>query len=456
MKNFCIRSIFVAIAFLNFCTLQAQQKELVDKIVARVGDEFILMSDVEEQYATTKDQRGTVPENYRCMVMDQMLVAKLLYNQAKIDSLYPKDEEIESQLTARFDKILDYMNGNTEQFINYYGQTPTAMKAQMREDMKEQIMTDKMRAKVITDIAVTPSEVKVFFEKINKDSLPYFNQEVEISEIIRKPRHNAEQKAIARQKLQAMRDSVINGKADFADLAKKFSADPGSGREGGDLGFAKRGKFVPEFEAQAYKLNEGEYSQVFETEFGFHLLQLIERRGNTVHTRHILIRPQFVDADFTDAKKILDSVRLLVIKDSMTFSYAVKQYGEKNVPSYHNDGRLTNAQLGTNTFETRDLDPDTYFSIDSMKAGSISRPIEVTGAGGEKYYRLVKLLSKTSPHKASLATDYNKIQSATTEQKKGQELVKWIDAHNKKTYIIIESDFKNCPNLQKWQNQKRT
>jgi len=185
------------------------------------------------------------------------------------------------------------------------------------------------------------------------------------------------------------------------------------------------------------------------------LLQLIERRGNTVHTRHILIRPQFVDSDFTEAKNILDSIRLLVIKDSMTFSYAVKQFGEKNVPSYHNDGRLTNAQLGTNTFETRDLDPDTYFSIDSMKAGSISRPIEVTGASGEKYYRLVKLLSKTSPHKASLATDYNKIQSATTEQKKGQELVKWIDAHNKKTYIIIESDFKNCPNLQKWQNLKR-
>ncbi len=455
MKIFSFKSILVALTLISFVSLHAQQKELVDKIVARVGDEFVLLSDVEEQYATTKDQRGTVPENYRCMVMDQMLVAKLLYNQAKIDSLYPKDEEIETQLNARFDKILDYMNGNTEQFINYYGQTPTAMKAQMREDMKEQIMTDKMRAKVISDIAVTPSEVKTFFEKINKDSLPYFNQEVEISEIIRKPKYSAVQKAIARQKLQVLRDSVINGKADFADLAKKNSQDPGSGREGGDLGWAKRGKFVPEFEAQAYKLTEGEYSQVFETEFGFHLLQLIERRGNTVHTRHILIRPEFVDDDFVQARKILDSVRLLVLKDSMNFSYAVKQYGEKNVPSYHNDGRLTNAQAGTNTFETRDLDPDTYFSIDTMKVGSISKAIEVTGAGGEKYYRLIKLLSKTSPHKASLSTDYNKIQSACSEQKKGQVLVKWIEAHNKKTFISIEGDYRQCPNLQKWQNTKK-
>ena len=455
MKIFSFNSILVALTLISFVSLHAQQKELVDKIVARVGDEFVLLSDVEEQYATTKDQRGTVPENYRCMVMDQMLVAKLLYNQAKIDSLYPKDEEIETQLNARFDKILDYMNGNTEQFINYYGQTPTAMKAQMREDMKEQIMTDKMRAKVISDIAVTPSEVKTFFEKINKDSLPYFNQEVEISEIIRKPKYSAVQKAIARQKLQVLRDSVINGKADFADLAKKNSQDPGSGREGGDLGWAKRGKFVPEFEAQAYKLTEGEYSQVFETEYGFHLLQLIERRGNTVHTRHILIRPEFVDDDFVQARKILDSVRLLVLKDSMNFSYAVKQYGEKNVPSYHNDGRLTNAQAGTNTFETRDLDPDTYFSIDTMKVGSISKAIEVTGAGGEKYYRLIKLLSKTSPHKASLSTDYNKIQSACSEQKKGQVLVKWIEAHNKKTFISIEGDYRQCPNLQKWQNTKK-
>ncbi len=456
MKNFSLKSILVILTLMSFVSLQAQQKELVDKIVARVGDEFVLLSDVEEQYATTKDQRGTVPENYRCLVMDQMLVAKLLYNQAKIDSLYPKDEEIETQLNARFDKILDYMNGNTEQFMNYYGQTPTAMKAQMREDMKEQIMTDKMRAKVIAEIAVTPAEVKIFFDKINKDSLPYFNQEVEISEIIRKPKYSVEQKAIARQKLQVLRDSVINGKADFAELAKKNSMDPGSGREGGDLGWAKRGKFVPEFEAQAYKLNEGEYSQVFETDFGFHLLQLIERRGNTVHTRHILIRPDFVDSDFTDARNLLDSVRLQVLKDSMTFSYAVKQYGEKNVPSYHNDGRLTNAQAGTNTFETRDLDPDTYFSIDTMKVNSISKAIEVTGAGGEKYYRLIKLLSKTSPHKASLATDYNKIQSACTEQRKGQQLVKWIENHNKKTFINIESDYKHCPNLQKWSNTKRT
>jgi peptidyl-prolyl cis-trans isomerase SurA len=442
--------LFVTLTLSSLAMHAQQTRELMDKVVARVGDEYILLSEVEEQFASAKDQRQNLPANYKCQVIDQILVNKLLVNQAKIDSLYPKEEEIETQLNSRFERILEYMNGNVDQFVAYYGQSPEAMKLQMRDDMKDQIMSEKMRTKVLSDVTITPSEVRTFFKAIPKDSLPYFNQEVEIAEIILKPKANEVQKKLAKEKLAGIRDQIVNGKLPFEDLAKKFSEDPGSGREGGDLGWAKRGKFVPEFEATAYKLDAGQLSEIFESEFGFHILQLIERRGNSIHTRHILVKPQITDEDVALAKHTLDSVRLRVLSDSMTFSKAVKDFGDKSTQSFHADGRVTNPASGNNTFETRDLDPDTYFAIDSMKTNSICKPIEIALPTGEKYYRIIKLLLKTSPHKANLLTDYNKISSATLDQKKSAALVKWIERKAQSTFIQVDPLYRSCLNLDKW------
>jgi peptidyl-prolyl cis-trans isomerase SurA len=444
-----IISIAICLTFL-IVNAFSQKKELMDKVIAKVGDEYILLSEVEEQYAAAKDQKAAVPEDYRCMVLDQIMVNKLILNQAKIDSVLAKDEDVETQLNARFDKILDYMGGKVDQFIEYYGQTPDAMKDQMRDDMRDQLIVEKMKQQILADVTVTPSEVREFFKKIPKDSLPYFNQEVEIAEIVFKTKANDVEKNKAKTQLAVFREDIVSGKTPFEDLAKKYSQDPGSGREGGDLGWAKRGKFVPEFEAQAFKLDEGQISQVFESEFGFHILQLIERRGNTIHCRHILIKPEITDEDLAKAKTTLDSVRRLILKDSMSFSYAVKQFGDKGTQSFHNDGRMTNPASGNNTFETRDLDPDTYFSIDSMKVGGITAPLEVIQPSGEKYYRLVKLISKSSPHKANLLQDYNKIQSATIEQKKNESLIKWIEQKSKSTFIKVDGMYNSCPNLEKW------
>ena len=442
--------VFFLCLVVSFTKMMAQQRELVDKVVAKVGDEYVLLSEIEEQFSYAKEQRKDLPATYRCQVLDQIMVNKLLVAQAKLDSLYPKDEELEQQLTARFDKILDYMNGNEQQFIDYYGQTPSVMKEGMRDDMRDQIMGDKMKAKVMADVSVTPSEVRTFFNNIPKDSLPYFNQEVEISEIVGKAKANDVQKKLAKDKLTDIREKIASGKMPFSEMAKKFSQDPGSGREGGDLGWAKRGKFVPEFEAAAYKLDTSQISEVIETDFGFHIIQLIERRGNTIHARHILIKAEITDEDYALARHTLDSIRLLLVKDSMSFSYAVKNFGDKATQSYHNDGRMTNPASGNNNFETRDLEPDVYFAVDTMKANSISKPIEVALPTGEKYYRLVKLISKTTPHKANLLQDYNKIQMATVEQKKSTALVKWIERRSKSMYVMIDPMFRTCPNLEKW------
>ena len=433
---------------------QGQKKELMDKIVATVGDEYILLSDIEEQYSASKDQKAVLPENYKCTIVDNALVSKLLVNQAKIDSVLVKDEEVEAQLAIRFERIMEAMGGSRDQFEAYYGQSPEEMKKQIREDMQSQLVADKMRNKIIADVSITPKEVKAFFDKIPKDSLPYFNQEVEISEVVYKPKVNILERQKALDKITDLRKRIVDGKEDFAALAKKNSADLGSGAQGGDLGWAKRGKFVAEFEAAAYKLDAKEITQPIETDFGFHIIQLLERRGNTIHARHILIRPEITLEDLNLAKHILDSIRALVIKDSMKFSYAVKAYGDKNQQSFNNDGRLTNPASGNSIFETKDLDPDIYFVVDTMKVGGVSKPIEITGPTGDKLYRLVRLLSKTSPHKANLGQDYSKIQVAALDQKKNEYLIKWLTDHASNTFINIDPIYGSCASLSKWKGKK--
>ncbi len=448
----------IIVSFLLFAAVgtaaRAQKKELMDKIVATVGEEYILLSDVEEQYAAAKDQKAVLPPDYKCTVIDNALVSKLLVNQAKIDSVLVKDEEVEAQLTLRFDRIMEAMGGSREQFEAYYGQSPEEMKKQIREDMQSQLIAEKMRTKIIADVSITPGEVKDFFNKIPKDSLPYFNQEVEISEIVYKPKVNTVERQKALDKANDLRKRIVDGKEDFAALAKKYSVDLGSGAQGGDLGWAKRGRYVPEFEAAAYKLEDKEISQPIETDFGFHIIQLLERRGNTIHARHILIRPDITEADLKEARFKMDSVRNLILKDSMKFSYAVKAFGDKNQQSFNNDGRLTNQASGNTIFETKDLDPDIYFAVDTMKVGSLSKPIDIQGPTGEKMFRLVRLLSKTSPHKANLGQDYSKIQAAALDQKKNEYLIKWLTDHAGATFINVDPIYGSCATLAKWKGKR--
>ncbi len=445
------------LALMCVSAANAQNKELIDRVIVTVGDEYILRSDVEEAHAVAKERSGDkVPENYRCMALEQLMTAKLLVNQAKIDSVLAKDEEVDNQLDARIEQILAYMQGNRDQFIQYYNKTPEEVKEDMRDDMRDQLIAEKMRGKILNETTITPSEVKMFFSKIPKDSLPYFNQEVELAEIVYKPKANDAEKAKVKAILEDLRYKITEKKEDFATLAKKYSQDPGSGKEGGDLGFAKRGKFVPEFEAQAFTLDEGGISPVFETEFGFHILQLLERRGNSVHARHILIRPQITSDDMRKAKNLMDSVRRELLRDSVTFSEAVKQFSDKSTQSYHNAGRISNRDNGSNRFETRELDPSIYFAIDTMKTiNGITAPVELSTPAGDKGYRLIKLLDRTKPHKADLKLDYNKVQQAALDQKKSSALSVWIEKRVNSTFVKVDKMYEGCPNLNHWKMDKK-
>ena len=283
------------------------QPQVIDQVIGTVGGEYILLSDVMEQKAKLEAQQGALPENIDCILLESEISRKLLINQAKLDSLVVSEDEIQGQLDARVDQILAYMNGDEQQFEDYYGQSVSEFKSLFREDIEAQILAERMRSQIAMDIKVTPSEVNAFFNSIPLDSLPFFNSEVEIGEIVVNPKVNPEERLKAQEKAQSILNELLAG-GDFAELAKQHSKD-GTARIGGDLGWNKRGSFVPEFEASAYNLEELELSDVVETEFGFHIIQLMERRGNAINTRHILIKPEITDADLAKTERELMEVR---------------------------------------------------------------------------------------------------------------------------------------------------
>ena len=432
-----------------------EQAAVIDKVIARVGGEFILLSELEEQIALAASQNPEeLPPDARCRFLDQLLVGKLLYNQSKLDSIEVADNEVEQQLNARIDRILSYMGGDVKQFEEYYGQSITATKEQFREDLREQIATERVRGTVVRGVKVTPAEVKRFFREIPADSLPYFNSEVEIGEIVARPRPSDSTNEATVGRLEDIRARIESGELTFEDAARQFSAD-GSANAGGDLGWTKRGKFVPEFEAAAYNLEPGQLSEVTETEFGFHLIKMSARRGNSIRVSHILLRPEIREADIELARNALDTVAQLLRDDSLNFSLAVKRFGYDKVQSYNNDGRMTNPKSGDTFFEIADLDPDVYFTIDDMEIGGVSAPLDYRSPTGEPMLRIVQLRSRTDPHRASLDQDYARIQDATKSAKQQDFLEDWLTERVGSTFVQIDDRYDACPNLRMWREESR-
>jgi len=446
-----MKNLFYTLAILTLPILaNAQNRAIIAKIVGTVGNELVLLSDVEEQYDLLEKQQGTLPADFRCVIIENLLAEKLLLNQAKLDSIEVTESEVDGELQARIDQILAYMNNDLKQFEDYYGQTVSEVKESFRQDLENQLLVQRMRSKIVSEVTITPAEVKSFFNKIEPDSLPYFNSEVEIGEIVYNPKVNDEEKEIARTKLEEIRGRIVEGGEDFADLAKIYSQDPSSGRLGGDLGMQRRGTFVTEFEATVYNLSKDEISEIVETEFGFHLIQLIDRRGNNIHCRHILIISEITQADLDLAGETLNKVKIQLQKDSISFSRAVKTYSDKNSPSYNNDGDLQNPKTGKTIFETGDLEPEIYFTIDTMEVGEISSPIEFLTTSGDTAYKLIFLKERSAPHKANLQVDYSKIKAAAKEQKTNQIVNNWVFKKIRSTFIEIDLFYHSCGALEKW------
>lgn len=428
----------------------SQESKTIDKIIGKIGGEIILYSDWNDQVSYIKEKQAQLSDEDQCAILENMFIQKFMIHQARLDSIEVKDEEIDQQLDARIEQILQYMENDTKKFEAYYGQTVNQVREKFRDDLMNQMLSERLQQKVIGEVTITPDETELFFKKIPKDSLPYFNSEVEISEIVYKPKVNPTEVQKAKDKLSKLIVRLNQGE-DFAKLASTYSDDLGSAKNGGNLGWIKRGNLVPEFEAVAFNLEKDSISGIVETEFGYHVIQLLGRRGNNINTRHILIKPQYTDDDYTLAEKYLDSIRTKMLHDTMSFESAVRLFSDKKTESYHNGGQVLNPKTGNSYFEVADLEPDIYFAIDALKVGELSKAIPSKDQEGKKYYRIFKLRSRTDPHKANLKQDYSKIQAAAKENKKNEYFKEWIDRKLPKVYIEIDPIIKSqCPNLNNW------
>jgi len=442
----------VGILFFLFASfnLAFAQNITVNKIAAVVGDNIILQSDIEREYANYILQGNPQNDAVKCGVLQQMLTQKLLSQQAVIDSVTVTDDEVTNEVDRRMRAFIQRAGGQErlEQFLN---RSVLQYKDEIRPDVKEQLVANRMHAKITENIGITPLEVKRFFEAIPKDSLPEYPTEVEVGEIVLYPKLTKAEKERFKDKAEALRLRIKGGE-DFATLARLYSQDPGSAPEGGDLGFFDRTAMVKEFTALAFKLKANELSPVFETDFGFHFLQVMERRGEQVRARHILIKMDAPSESLARTKTAIDSIYENVVSKKLPFSTAASMYSDNNDTKY-NGGMMLNAEnvsSRTTYIPTDKLDPTVFFAIDTMKVGSYSKPYEFTSRDGKKGYRFVYLKSKTDPHVANLNQDFPKIKEIAYEDKVQREVSSWFEKRRVSTYIKIDPEFQTCESLKMW------
>lgn len=443
----------IALPLIFFTLLTNAQNIQVDKVLAVVGDNIILQSDVESQYQQilSQSQGQPVPEEERCLIFDNLLLDRLFLSQAQLDSVTTTPEEIEAELDRRIKYFISVF-GSREKLEEYYGKSIIELKDDFKEDIEKQLVSDKMKGKVFSGLKVSPAEVKEFFDKIPADSVPYFNSELELGELVMYPKVSDQQKEIAKKKIEGIRNEIIQG-ADFSVKAIQYSEDPGSYLDGGNLGIIERGELVPEFEAVAYRIKEGELSDVVETPFGYHLIIVDEKRGDKLKVRHLLIKPKVTRNDLNSVQETMDSILHQLRVDSLSWREAVNAFSD-NEQSKSIGGLMTNTKTGNPYFEKADIDGTLIFSIDRMKVGEYSDVLPAVAqerTGEQKQgYRIIWLKSESKPHQASLDLDYSKIQTAAKAEKQQKALEQWLKLHISKNYVRIDDSMKHCEQMKKW------
>ncbi|WP_345949362.1 MULTISPECIES: peptidylprolyl isomerase [unclassified Mucilaginibacter] len=438
-------------------TLAHAQKNTLDKVAGVVGGSIILKSDIELSYAQYLAQGGSPDPAIKCSILGRLLTQKLLAQQAVIDSVSVTEDDVDAQIDRRMRGMIQRAGGQDrlEQFL---GRSVIQYKDEIRSDIKEQLVAEKMQQKITEKVSVTPQEVQRFFERIPKDSLPSYNKEVEVGEIVFQPKLNKDEKQFYRDKAEGLRTRVKNGE-DFGTIARLYSQDPGSAPDGGDLGFFDRSQMVKEFTATAFKLKAGEISPVFESDYGFHFLQVIERRGEQVHARHVLVTPATTPASLERARLKADSVYTLITKNrQIDFSTAASVYSDDKETKY-NGGMLMNAedvQSRSTLIPTDKLDPQVALVVDTMKVNSISKPQLVTAQDGKSTYKVFYLRSVTNAHKANLAQDLPRLKENAQADKTNRTVSEWFEKKRKNTYVRIDPEFQSCTQLKEWVNTTQT
>ncbi|MDI1324576.1 MAG: peptidylprolyl isomerase [Algoriphagus sp.] len=419
--------------------------QVLDKIVAKVDNNILLESEVQQTYieAVAQSQQGIDPPT-RCQVFESLMINKLMVAKAEIDSVTVTDAEVMLQVENRFNQVMQQFGGDEATLAEAYGKTGDQLKSEIEDVIREQLIVQRMRGKITEGLTVSPAEVRAFFNSIPIDSLPFFSAEVTVGQIVKKPDVDPRIKENMIAQLLKMKQDIFDGKADFATLAKQYSEDPGSGPQGGDLGFFRRGELAPEYESTALGLRQGEISDPVETAFGIHMIQLLENRGTTFNTRHILLIPKASEEDLVKAEHYLDSLKREIQETRLDFAKAAKDYSDDRGTSdnggFFKDPANNSSRLTLRTLE----DPVLYFTLDSMEVGSITPPMRFEDPREGTKVRILYYKDKYPAHRANLEDDYEKLKAATLRRKEEEILGKWFITAKEDVFIDVDPAYDRC------------
>lgn len=417
-----------------------QQPMIIDRVVGVVGDFTILQSDVEQQYLQMKMSGMYLPADIRCEIFNQFLEQKLLMAQAKIDSVEVGPDMVEMQMESRLDYFISQF-GSEEEMESYFNKSIFDIKDDLREAIQEQMITQEVRASITEDVSTTPSDVRSFYRTLDPDSIPYINTEVQLSQIVAYPAYSEEAVFEVKERLLELRRRVMEGE-DFGTLAILYSEGPTASRRG-ELGFMMRSELDKAYADAAWSLKPGQVSKIVESAFGFHIIQMIERRGERANTRHILMNPKADANAIQKAVNKLDSLKMFIEADSISFSLAAKRYSEDPNTSV-NGGLLVNPQTMAARFELDQLPTKDYYMIRNLEVGQMTEPYETTDNKGKTCYKMLYLKSRTEPHRANLREDFVLLQEMALQKKIVEVMQEWYAEKKETTYIRVDESFRGC------------
>lgn len=415
------------------------QNNVVDKIVAIVGEEIILKSDIENEFLSEQSQ-GVISSSsdYRADILEKQLIQKLLVAQAKIDSIVVTEDEVEAEVNNRIQYFTSVL-GSKERVESYFNKSLVDIKNDLRAPTREKLIAESMQQHIVDKIRSTPSEIKSYYKKLAKDSLPDIPDKYEIQQIVLKPTVSDAEKERLRDRLRSFRDQILNGEKTFNTLAVLYSEDGASSR-GGELGYMSKTEMVPEFAEAAFNLKLGKISKIVETEFGFHIIQLIDRQGEKINVRHIILQPKVTDEEREEALHRLDTIRTYIMDNKMTFEEAAHYFSTDK--KTRNNGGLMAAADGDSRIEKAAIGGEMARQVNRMKVGQVSEPFNERTEHGEEL-KIIKIKAFYPQHKANLEDDWMIFEMMLKRDKQMEKLEKWIKEKQADTYIHLDDDYKN-------------
>lgn len=419
------------------------QDNVIDQVVWVVGDEAILKSEVEEARLNALYERRKIEGDPYCTIPEEIAIQKLFLNQAEIDSIEVTDAEVIQRVDAQLNWTIQQI-GSEEKMEEYFNKTKTQIREQLRQNIRDGLIAQKMQQEIVGDIKLTPADVRNYFNQLPYDSIPYIPTTVEVQIITKEPKVPQKEIDDVKARLRDFTERITSGESSFSTLALLYSEDPGSRVRGGELGFMGRGQLLPEFANVAFNLQDPKkVSKIVETEYGYHIIQLIEKRGDRINCRHILMRPH-VPAESVDSALIgLDSIADNIRNAKYTFEQAA-YYISDDKDTRLNNGLMPNPYDNTSKFEMQHLPQEIAREVDKLKVGEISDPFTMLDENGKEICAVIKLKSRTEGHKATLSDDYQRMKALVTEKLGEEKIKEWIKEKLKTTYVRIDPEWRNC------------